>query len=86
MHITSRNDDVERSVASSVSNNNMEIKPGNGDAKETFAGSALGNDNTGHEADAEVLALKDVDPALDMKMHLVNNVSKGFDRPSKDFC
>lgn len=82
MHRTSGNDDVERSVASSVSNNhNMDTKSGGGETKETFAGSALGNDSAGHEADAEVLALKDVDPALDMKMHLVNNVSDGFDRP-----
>ncbi|RMD42880.1 hypothetical protein DV735_g2245, partial [Chaetothyriales sp. CBS 134920] len=37
------------------------------------AESALRNNSRTHDSSAEVLALKDVDPALDEKMHLVNN-------------
>lgn len=73
MYGKSGDHDVERSVASSVSNNNM----GSNSGEKV----AISNDNMGHDSEhaqgssAEVLALTDLDPALAQKMHLVNNVS-----------
>ncbi len=53
----------------------LEKKVGSGEEPLAYHDSAMDANST-HSGE-DVLALQDLDPALNMKMHLVNNVSDG---------
>lgn len=53
----------------------LEKKIGGGEEALAYHDSAI--DATSTHSGEDVLALQDLDPALNMKMHLVNNVSDG---------
>lgn len=61
---------------SAIDASSMEKNIESGKAQEGIFGDVRNADGSSLRSGEDILALQDLDPALNMKMHLVNNVSE----------